>query len=184
MNADEWRVFLDLWESKMRAQYARSDDLWDQLGLPALEDFEFFSPIDEKPEFSKEMALRDGAEELLSFYSVTNGWPLFMGEDLVAIAPIKEIGWFQEIGSTNFEISSRFAPEALAPEKHEHILSVSELSSAVLLSRPILARELLLWLESGEVCLYLFEDVIRFESLSSFMKFKLDWFFREFDAAG
>ncbi|QOC23167.1 hypothetical protein IC757_03125 [Wenzhouxiangella sp. AB-CW3] len=179
MNSNEWRIFLESWEAKLRTEFTRHRDIWDQLGLPDLAEFEFFVPVHDKPALPRSAAARKGAEELLTFYSVTDGWPLLIGEDLVEISPIKEIDAFREIGGENFDIAAANAPMDLDIDQEKNLLSASEISSAILISRPVIARELLLWLESGEVCLYLFEDVMRFDSLIGFLNFHLEWTLRD-----
>ena len=184
MNAKQWIDFLNAWQSTLVDQYQISSETWHEYGLAKPDQIECFRSANIGTTNSDFWMSRKNSEDILNFYSVTNGWPLFLGPDGVEIAPIEELHFFHEIGGPWYDLAIGRNTDCPAPAlDSEYELSMSEFSSSVVLSRPVSARELILWIESGQICLYTYSSLERFDSLSELMKRALDDFCDLFEEA-
>lgn len=174
MNESEWRKFLSDWEREFLSSYSISKELWSEMGLSEPNEVSCFRSIQHRQVFPPEFSERAGHKEIKAFYNVTDGWPLFLGEDSIELAPLSEIGLFRDLGAANYVLAKAAAFDSkqasLAVEK---FVTDAEIDSSVLLSSSPHARDLVLWLDSGELLYFSFESAERFNSLRDFLEFDL-----------
>ena len=175
MDADQWKEFLHSWQLVLRKQYSVSSQIWHEYGFGDPGKFDCFRLSDSAQSLHSEWLSRKNAIDIANFYSVSNGWPLFMGPDKVEIAPIEEIKLFREAEGPWFDLAVGTNEDYEPPSEGDDFnLSMSEFQTAIVLSRPVGSREIVLWLESGQICLFTYDSVLRYETLADFLRFNLE----------
>jgi hypothetical protein len=165
---NHWVSLLTDWKLEVARIKVANSVRWELLGLPDLADFRQ-APAD--PDSIGRLA-RLGAwldAEVLAFYEVTDGWPLWLGSLRCRVLPAKEVGPFSVLYPEAFAIAAESAPSERLYQGASFEPSAIDLGSALALTGPD-AREFVLSLRTGETCFYFFDGVKVLDNFHSYMK--------------
>lgn len=154
----KWHNLLLSWQKEVLEIWSSNRERWNYLELDDVSELRFREPnhagIDD---------LKDRCgfldREIISFYRVTNGWPLWLGSFGVGVLSVDRVGLFAELDPDGHRIATATAPSTrvVAPE-WDVSLSQYDLRQAVLLTE-YPAREMVLSLFTGETVLYHFDGM-------------------------
>ncbi|QOC23163.1 hypothetical protein IC757_03105 [Wenzhouxiangella sp. AB-CW3] len=170
MKLDDWKEFLAKWQSSLYAQYKSKQKAWEYMGLPDISTLE----VQEPDLGGVDQIIGSGSmtskNEIVRFYRVTNGWPLWLGEYCVSICQVAKLDLFQHRSPGSFEIAVENAAEQRIVSSNDTLLSVSDFRGALMFSEPVDAREILLLLPDGAICFYQFSSMNLFSGFDEFMR--------------
>lgn len=176
----KWRDLLLTWKKEMLGLWERNQDRWRYIGLEDVAELRL-----EPPNHAGIAALRRrlGAidPEVLEFYSVTNGWPIWLGSFGVGILPVEMVGLLSELDPEGYDIAVSTAPSVRVIEpKWDVNLSRGDLREAVLLTE-YPAREMILSLATGEAVFYHFDGMEMFNNFYDYMVLEKEKLRRSFE---
>lgn len=165
----EWLPLLQAWMEDAQRLFDIHREAWIALGMPDVDALRLVRP--DSVGVARLLSLRDSGldPEILSFYSTTDGWPLWLGSFLCKVVRSREVGAFPDVYPDAFEIAMSSAPHRRTVSATSTDLSVDDLRTALVLSAPD-AREIVLAFETGETCLYFFDGMQLFVDFYSFME--------------
>lgn len=169
--AKRWSELLVEWSAEGQSLWVENRDRWRSLGLPPIEALRIVQPdvVSAAALGRRFTTLVD--PDVTDFYSITDGWPLWLGSFWSGIAPVSRIGLFRHIYPEAFDIAQSSAPSERESELGEFMVTKHEIHDAIVLSEPD-SRELVLSLPSGKTCLYLFDSIRIFPNLFDFMVYQ------------
>lgn len=167
----KWVELLTDWVLTMQQLHQTYSAQWEDLGLPDIREL-----VIREPDYVGIAKLQevwgDAIDlELIAFYSVTDGWPLWLGSYLVGVPPVSEIALLRDVYRDAFDIAISNAPATRKGASKLVELSKDDLNSALVVSEPD-ARELVLSLSSHETCLYFFDGMRVFSDFFEFMSYQ------------
>jgi hypothetical protein len=168
----DWHDLLRDWKRSAEVLSDRHGAKWKDLWLPPVSSLTVVPPnpaglaqLQARSRFSLE-------PEIIKFYQATDGWSLWLGSFLTAVCPVGAIDLFAIKYPDAAREAMRVAPPERRTSRNESTvdqLSFQELSEALVASEPD-SREFVLFLPSGETCLYLFDSVRVFPNFYVFMR--------------
>ena len=169
----KWIDLLSDWASGMQQLHQMHTARWTDLGLPDIQELVIREP-DPVGIAKLREALGDAIDpELILFYSVTDGWPLWLGSLLVSVQSVNKVALLRDAYRDAFDIAISNAPTTRKGASKLVQLSQQDFSSALVVSEPD-ARELVLSLSSHETCLYFFDGMRVFRDFFEFMSYRKD----------
>lgn len=166
---NKWTALLDDWKNEIKDLFQKKSIQWQNLQLPDVEELHVRPPDKKAVNEIADRYSNNIDPELIGFYKVTNGWPLWLGSFWSGIVPIDKIEMFGDADKDGFDIAlSTASMERKISNKKLIGLSVNDIRSALLVSDSG-ARELVLSIPTHEACLYHFDGVRVFKDFYEYM---------------
>ena len=177
-HAKRWSELLAEWAAEGHSLWAENPNRWDSMGLPPIENLRATQPDVFGADALSHRFPTLTDPEVACFYSMTDGWPLWLGSFWSALAPVARVGLFRQSYPSAFDIALSSARKAREIESPNVMVAKHEIHDSIVLSEPD-SRELVLSLPTGESCLYLFDSMKVFPNLFEFMAYQrratFDW---------
>lgn len=170
----KWKDLITDWQLDLTALWQRNQERWDNLGLPDVSELTI-----SEPDQLNSLRLATTDRWVASFYTVTDGWPLWLGSYGVFILRASDTDLMSNLYSDAFEIAAGHAPLERDVSVGKCELSSDDLKSAIALSGPD-AREFVLSLTTEETVLYSFSSILMFGNFYDFMEYRRDQVVREY----
>lgn len=165
----DWLSFLADWKGSLTELYKENQDAWKYMGLPNVSHIDFCQPDAVGLEKFRTTWRSHCERSVMEFFEVSNGWPLWLGESQVEISPLSDIRPFRDAAPESFRIAIEYAPKERVITDNDVSLSVYDFETALQISYPFDARDVVMLLQSGETCLFQFDSIRIYSEFSGFM---------------
>lgn len=167
-----WPDLLEVWANRVSQLYLDNASIWENEGFPSANEL-----VTKTPDHKGVLRLKEQYpfvdDQLVDFYKTTDGWPIWLGSYGCSISPVNDVGFLKDVYPEAYEIAIENAPiTRIVNPEYNLSLSNEDISGALAVSQPD-AREIVLSLKTGELCLYKFDSMSIYNNFLEFMKYRL-----------